>query len=116
MEAVAATHVVDAQVGPILSSVGFADAAVGAEQDKTQVLYCAGLIGHTLCGWGGRHATLSERRGHWAAARRQHPHAGPASLPGWSGLAPNTRRGASRDVGSVDAPTKVWLTSRGMLL
>ena len=41
MEVAPAAQVVDAHVGPILSSAGFAGAVIGADQDTMQILYCA---------------------------------------------------------------------------
>ncbi len=41
MEVAPAAQVVDAHVGPILSSAGFSGAVIGADQDTMQILYCA---------------------------------------------------------------------------
>ena len=41
MDVATAARVVDAHVGPILSSAGFADATLGPDQDRMQILYCA---------------------------------------------------------------------------
>jgi hypothetical protein len=43
VEVAVAAQLVDAHVGTILSSVGFADAVVGADQDRAQVLYHADM-------------------------------------------------------------------------
>ena len=43
MEVAAAAQLVDAHLGTILSSVGFDDAAVGTDQDSSQVLYHADM-------------------------------------------------------------------------
>lgn len=41
MDVAAAARIVDAHVGPILSSAGFADAMLVPDQDRMQILYCA---------------------------------------------------------------------------
>ncbi|MDT0212806.1 hypothetical protein Q9R29_02810 [Rothia sp. ARF10] len=38
-----AARFVDAQVGPLLSVAGFAEAAMGVNEGRTQILYCADL-------------------------------------------------------------------------